>query len=394
MTKRKDYKRFLDDMLFIEWRLTQSDELEAHWQQYMADNPEDKKAIDVAIEKCKSIRLNDRELSEYQIRKLWERIETSIEKDIESERKKRKTTIIAILSAAASIAILVVSGLLIQSKEEILSEDSLSEIIVGEQLPDKSIQLFSGNKAVSFDSNTHIIVDENNNILIEGDEDKKEIVSASGEINRLFVPYGRRSTLTLSDGTRVWINSGTELEFPSKFAHNERRITVRGEIYVEVAENRSAPFWVQTAEFDVKVHGTKFNVFAYKNAPEKSVVLVAGKVEVAVSDMESVFLSPNDKLVVSSSGVSTSVVNPAEFISWKDNILLLNNVSIADILRRIGRYYNVSFDISESTQLSKRTATGRLFLSENIDDIMKSLSVLSSTTYTRKGNTIYITDKN
>ncbi|MDR0332863.1 MAG: FecR family protein [Dysgonamonadaceae bacterium] len=381
---KKDYKRFLNDALFIEWRLTQSEELGTYWQQYIKEHPEDIEAINIAIEKCKAIRLNDRKLTDYQKRKLW----NAIQKDI--ARVKRKT-LIPILSVAASIAILIVSGFFIFNKKETSVENTPTGVIVGEQLPSQSVQLFSGNSVLSFDADTHIIVDENNNILVAGEEQQN---FASGEINRLFVPYGKRSTLTLSDGTKVWINSGTELEFPSKFDHNERRIIVKGEIYIEVAENQSVPFWVQTSEFDVKVHGTKFNVFAYEGTPEKSVVLVAGKVEVEVDNATSKFLFPNDKLAVSASGISTSVVNPTEYISWKDNVLLLNNVSIADILRRLERYYNFSFDISENTELTTRTVTGKLLLSENIDDIMKSLSVLSSITYEREGNNIRITNKN
>jgi hypothetical protein len=380
---KKDYKRFLNDSLFIEWRLTQSEELGAYWQQYIKEHPENIEAINIAIEKCKAIRLNDRKLTDYQKRKLW----NAIQKDI--ARVKRKT-LIPILSVAASIVILIVSGFFIFNKKETSVENTPTGVIVGEQLPSQSVQLFSGNSVLSFDADTHIIVDENNNILVAGEEQQN---FASGEINRLFVPYGKRSTLTLSDGTKVWINSGTELEFPSKFEHNERRITVKGEIYIEVAQNESGPFWVQTSEFDVTGHGTKFNVFAYEGTPEQSVVLVAGKVEVEVDNATSKFLFPNDKLAISASGISTSVVNPAEYISWKDNILLLNNVSIADILRRLERYYNFSFDISENTELTTRTVTGKLLLSENIDDIMKSLSVLSSITYERIGNTIHITNK-
>ena len=386
--KKKKYKKFLDNTLFIEWQLTQSDELAVYWQQYVEEHPEEEEAITIAIEKCKLIRLNDKKLPEHQIKKLW----NTIERDV-SLAKRRRTTVISVLSVAASIALLIASVLFIQHrKETTFAQNIVDETIVGERLPDNSLQLFSGNNVIKFDTNVHLIVDENNIIIAESDESaEQKVIPVSEEMNRLFVPYGRRGTLTLSDGTKVWLNSGTKLEFPSTFASNERRITVKGEIYIEVAENKTAPFWVQTSGFDVKVLGTKFNVFAYEDSPEQSVVLVAGTVEVKIDNMASVFLSPNDKLAISSGEISKSVVNPANYISWREGILLLNNTSIAEVLRRIERYYNYSFTISENVELSKRSVSGRLFLSENIDDIMTSLSVLSSTTFRREGNNIYIT---
>ena len=386
--KKKEYNNFLDNTLFIEWQLTQSDELAEYWQQYVEKHPEEEEAINIAIEKCKSIRLNDKKLSEHQIKKLW----NTIERDVNLAKRRRKTTTISVLSAAASIALLIASVLFIQNrKETTFAQNIVDETIVGERLPDNSLQLFSGNNVVKFDTNVHLIVDKNNTIIAESDESvEKKIIPVSEEMNRLFVPYGRRGTLTLSDGTKVWLNSGTELEFPSTFASNERRITVNGEIYIEVAEDRTAPFWVHTARFDVKVLGTKFSLVAFENSPEQSIVLVDGRVEVQI-DNTSMILSSNNRLTISPDRICKSVVNPTNYISWRENILVLNNISIADILRRIERYYNYSFNISENVELSQKTISGRLFLSDNIDDIMASLSVLSSTTVRREGNNIYIT---
>lgn len=393
MNKRKDYKSFLNNIIFIEWRITQSEELTEYWKEYLHTHPEDEEAINTAIEKCKSIRLNDKKLSDIQISALWDTIVQDIEPVTNTLKISRRKRIALLLSMTACIAILVVSGFFIHDR--MTSQPYIAEAIVGEKLPDENIQLLSGNKVISLNSDTHLIVGKNNQILIEGDDQNTaESLSALGKVNKLLVPYGKRTTLTLSDGTKVWINSGTELEFPAQFSSVKREITVKGEIYIEVAENRSKPFIVHTSEFDVKVHGTKFNILAYGDSSEKSVVLVDGKVEVNMGRLEPIFLSPNEKLAINSGQMYKSDIDPMEYISWKDNILLLNRVAISDIIKKIERYYNFSFETSGNITLSKKTCTGKLVLSENVDDIMKALSVLSSTTYRREDNKIYITNKN
>ncbi|MBB4037864.1 ferric-dicitrate binding protein FerR (iron transport regulator) [Dysgonomonas hofstadii] len=394
MKEKKEYIYFLNNKNFIEWRIARSEELNEYWKEYLQNHPEDEEAINTAIEKCKSIRLNDRKLSDIQIEILWNRIVQDAESVTSLTKRKKRKKVTLYLSIAASIAILIVSGIFINNK--ITEQSNIVETIVGEKLPDEKIQLLSGNKVIALNSDTHLTVDKNNKIVIEGDEDKKEEkLSASGKMNKLLVPYGKRTTLTLSDGTKVWINSGSELDFPSQFGSDKREIKVKGEIYIEVAENKSSPFFVRTSEFDVKVHGTKFNVLAYGDSSEKSVVLVDGKVEVNTGDAAPVLLSPNEKLAVNSGQVHKSVIDPIEYISWKDNVLVLNSVTISEILKKIERYYNFSFETtSTDLALYKRTCTGKLLLSENIDDIMRALSVFSSTTYTREDNKIYITNKN
>ncbi len=392
MEEKKDYKSFLNDKTFIEWRITRSEELSKYWDEYLLNHPEYESAINTAIEKCKSIRLNDRKLSDIQIDMLWNTIVQDVDSKSNIKLSKRKKVALY-FSVAASIAIMIVSGILVHKK--ITAPADIVETIIGEKLPDQNIQLLSGNKIISLNSESHIIVDKNNKILIEGDEQKREEnLSDLNKINKLLVPYGKRTTLTLSDGTKVWVNSGTELDFPSKFESDKREIRVRGEIYIEVAENKSSPFFVHTSEFDVKVHGTKFNVLAYDDSSEKSVVLAEGKVEVNMKNATPTFLLPNEKLGLYSGKTYKSVVDPMEYISWKDNVLLLNRAAISDILKKIERYYNFSFETSASASLYKKTCTGKLLLSEDIDDIMRALSVLSSTTYRREGNKIYIMNKN
>jgi ferric-dicitrate binding protein FerR (iron transport regulator) len=210
-------------------------------------------------------------------------------------------------------------------------------------------------------------------------------------MNKLVVPYGKRSQLALSDGTSLWINSGSALEFPAVFSDGEpRSINLMGEIYIEVAADESRPFYVNTKDFQVKVYGTKFNVSAYHDADASSVVLVNGSVSVRNPAGNETFLSPNDKLTCLPERWDKQQVDVAEYISWKDGYMLLNRSPIVSVLKRMERYYNLSFNIADSLRLETITCTGKLYLSESLDEVMSAVSFLSSTTYSRKDGTIRI----
>ena len=92
-------------------------------------------------------------------------------------------------------------------------------------------------------------------------------------MNRIVVPYGKRSNITLADGSKVWLNSGTQLDFPTTFTGSTREINVNGEIYIEVKENKDIPFIVNTNNMSINVYGTSFNVTAYENNSPNSASL-------------------------------------------------------------------------------------------------------------------------
>jgi len=141
-----------------------------------------------------------------------------------------------------------------------------NEIIVGETLPEEEIILISAGKKINLAGNAHIGLTKDGKALVtDSSSSQKELLLARTELNRLMVPYGKRSNLTLSDGTEVWLNSGTELDFPSEFSGKTREISVNGEIFIEVAHNASVPFIVHVKDIDIRVQGTSFNISAYRN---------------------------------------------------------------------------------------------------------------------------------
>ncbi len=247
---------------------------------------------------------------------------------------------------------------------------------------------------INLAQNVQIGLTEDGNALVtDSTSSKKVLTLAKSELNRLVVPYGKRSKLILSDGTEVWLNSGTQLDFPSEFNGNTREIFIEGEIFIDVAHNAQVPFIVHAQDMDIRVQGTSFNISAYSDESSKTVVLVEGKVRIGRGSTHIAELLPNEKIDITENNFLKETVDVSEYISWRKGVLEFNSTPMSEILRKIGRYYNVQFDENTDVKLNELTCTGKLFLSNNLDSVMTSVSILSSTLYKRENNTIHIIKK-
>lgn len=252
-------------------------------------------------------------------------------------------------------------------------------------LHDKSELVCSADGGISVDC------DEWNIALSDeetGTAGKDEAGMVDNKMYTLVVPDGKRTSVRLADGSRLWINSGSEVEFPACFNGKERCIKVNGEIYIEVAHDADKPFRVRTAGFDVKVLGTKFGITAYRYSETANVVLAEGTVAVESPDNETISLSPSQLLTFSGGTFNIEKVDPYTYISWKDDLLYFNGTPISEVLQRLSHQYAVN--ISCSTSVAKERLYGKLVLEEHIEDVLDNLSVISSINYTVKDNKIIV----
>ena len=379
----------MDDDKFVEWRLFRTEEMEQFWTHYVEKYPESAEAMNEAIRKFKAVKLNDDGPSDATFDSLYQKI---VE---DAQRRRSPKRIVGIyLAAAASIALLITSSLIFfRNNNSPVSPDIAADTFVGKIMPSSEIRLISDEKTMVFAKDAEITVKSDGKITVVEHAGTSELILSANATNRLIVPPGKRSTLRLADGTKMWINSGTELEFPSMFVENTREITVNGEIYIEVANAKGKPFHVNTDRFKVVVLGTKFNISAYADDIEKTVVLTEGSVEVEMPGQETSMLEPNEMLAVNIDKYVKTEVNTSEYTSWKDGILVFNDTPISDVVKQIGRHYNVRFEDYAHNNLSSKTCTGKLFLSDSFDEVMLSLAALSSTIYYKKDNMIYLKDK-
>ena len=193
------------------------------------------------------------------------------------------------------------------------------------------------------------------------------------EYNQLIVPKGKRITLTLSDRTKVWVNSGTRIVYPQHFKKNIREIFVDGEVFLEVAKNERCPFVVKTnAGFDVKVLGTSFNLCTYNTLRHATVVLAEGSIEVKDAWNKKSVLKPNELITISNNQLGcVQTVNACNYYSWTRGVLNLRAQSLIEVLNRLSIYFGASMEIDSSLENLK--ISGDLALKESLDNILAGL---------------------
>jgi ferric-dicitrate binding protein FerR (iron transport regulator) len=314
--------KWLHNDSFLRWRFFQTEKDRLFWENFIRENPETEREIDEAINVLKSVRLNDFRLSMKDRLQMYEQIRKHIEKN---RRYKRIRLCLAVSAAAACLALSVyLSGLPFFRSQPVTENRTASVTADTAFVNEKDIRLLTAdNQLMSFDVDADIQYDAKGSVVVSAGN--RQVVSREMEteeirLNRLTVPYGKHSSLTLEDGTKVWVNSGTTLEFPTIFRPDKREIHVEGEIYIEVAKKTDQPFYVNTARLSVEVSGTRFNVSAYTEDSEHSVVLVEGSVEVNVGG-EKIHLIPDQMLSVIENHFDRKKVNVYDYISWKDDVL-------------------------------------------------------------------------
>lgn len=370
------YSDFLENREFIQWRLERTTQQDDYWSSFIKENPSLVEEFEKAISIFEKLRINEHDFTDTDL--LYQKIQLCI-----SNHRKKKYRIVNYLSVAA-VALLLIVGTFLINKES-MPTTATNEQIIGETHPSEDVLLFVGGDVITLNENSEVEQVDGQMTYTDSTNTKRIIKTDDVQMNKLIVPNGKRSSLILADGSKVWINSGTELEFPSKFNNDTRDIYVNGEIYIDVHQSAKQPFIVHTATFDVEVFGTSFNVSAYEDDDESSVVLVEGSVQLN-SLGNSVKMRPNEMAKFSTSGFSKQEIDVSLYTSWIKGVFIFDSTPIAEVLKKVGRYYNISF--SEIQNIPNKKITGKLHLSEDIDDVLSSISILTSSEYKRENNII------
>lgn len=297
----------------------------------------------------------------------------SIRKKIENRRRQRRVRLYLSVSAVACIALLVVFIKPFFPEKTASWEDSLL-CATDSPVNEKDIQLIlTNNRIITFDKDADIRYDDEKVIIVETGDRQLKTAKVAKEVlalNTLIVPKGKRSSLTLADGSKLWVNSGSTLKFPSQFNTSKREIWVDGEIYIDVAQDKNHPFYVNTSKLVIDVVGTQFNVSAYSEEPEHTVVLVKGRVNVN-TDAGETRLLPNQLLSVSLSNSTVREIDVNNYISWKDGYLQFDSEPLSAVLKRISRHYDVTIVCDENSSALK--CNGKLILFDKVEDVFQTI---------------------
>lgn len=240
---------------------------------------------------------------------------------------------------------------------------------------------------VAFDNNDRVLKIKEQDSLADG---------ATKEIgyNTINVPYGGTYTVELCDGTKVYLNSGTTLEFPSRFDGKVRSVILKGEAYFDVARNVSKPFVVEVDEMKVKVLGTSFNVKSYVDEPGVYTTLVEGSVAILRDGQPEKKIKPGEQAYYNK-GVGTlsiAEVDVNEFTSWKDGLFYFKDIALEEILRIVSRWYDL--EVFYMNQGAKSVIySGKLPMYSSVEDVLRSSRYPENVRFELKGRTLTVFDK-
>jgi hypothetical protein len=388
-----DIQDFLEDDNFINWVLGAAPEDDEFWKNFESENPGKTESINKSKIILKSLLSMETSLPSGDIDKLWERIHNST---ISRRKNQRK---IGYWIVAASTLVAVVGSLffvyLKQGNQKEINYDAIKSVASASN--EIKLVLSDSSEMKIAQSDAELKYDSNGNLLFNSKKIEEGITNeTSGKpaFNQLIVPRGKRSSILFSDGTKLWINSGSRAIYPVVFDHKKREIFIEGEAFLEVSHDPARPFIVKTEAMDIKVLGTSFNINAYPEDETASIVLVKGSVEAAVYKQKKVLLTPNQMISYSkeTNKVSLQKVDVFEHISWKEGWMLINSENLESIIEKLSRYYDR--DIKFLDEKAKTfQISGKLDLKDSIDQVLRIISSTAPVKAEIKENLIVISIK-
>lgn len=210
----------------------------------------------------------------------------------------------------------------------------------------------------------------------------------------IYVPAGQRVEVTLADSTQVWLNAKTTFTFPNNFSGENRSVTLDGEGYFNVTHNKNKPFIVKTAQYNIEVLGTEFNVHAYKEQQtvfETSLLKGSVRIE-SVNHKENIILQPNKRASVVDGQLKTSPIMQYDYFLWKEGLICFDDNTIKELFNKLQLYFDVRIIVQNTSILNQRY-TGKFRVRDGVEHVLKTLQLRTKFNYEKrneKENTIII----
>ena len=313
---------------------------------------------------------------------------------------KKKRNLTPYYGVAASIAVLLIVTLFffIREDKQVVSE----KLVVSEIKPiqSKAMLVLSTGEQIQLTKSTQKIQEQDGSVLkidsVMGVQyDSLSTKRAEKPIyNKIVVPRGGEYFVTLSEGTKVWLDADSELEYPVFFSGDFREVKLKGNAYFCVTKKNDKPFVVRAGEFSLKVYGTEFNVNAY-DLQNIETVLVNGSIgfKANISTPERM-MAPNE-LAVSDSRTGQSEIHQVDiypYIAWKNQNIVFVNERLESIMEKMARWYDVTvFFQDESLKDLRFDCNMRRYT--DIRDLFFFLEKTSNARFALNGRTVVISKK-
>ncbi len=398
MDKYKDYSAidFLEDSNFLRWLNEPTQEDHDFWNEYLKKHPSQRAKIKEATLLFNLFHSRENKLALPEQYELWKAIQAG-------SQTSGKEVFLRILKYAAILVLVFFSGAVsyyIYQNSVGQNQYQLAEInpaVNGEAM----VILADGSK-VSLDKQMSEISYSTNGrqLIVNNDTITQKAETMKESMNKVIVSYGKKSMVLLSDGTKVWLNAGSQLVYPAVFLKDTREVALVGEAFFDVVKNPQKPFVVKAADVSVQVLGTRFDISAYPEDKVIQTVLEEGKINLKYSG-GGIFkrdyvveMVPNQMVEFDkvSREANSSTVIVSKFVSWKDGMLEFEKVNLYKALKQVERFYNIKI-LLEDQSIGSYKLSGKLDLKDEPEEVLNVIKLTVPIDWQRKSNGDFIVIK-
>lgn len=359
----------------------EASEMETHELLDYIDDPLNAQQVKEVLEDVLNQETEEHALSDYRQRLILDHIF-----DHQSlPEKKFKHPVLRWVKLAAAILLFILPGIYFLKTNQ-PKPVALTAIVKPKQIDVQP----GGNKAILIlGDGSKIVLDSAQNGVLAQQGNTKIVKLANGRItynktttsvaaplyNTMTTPRGGKYDLQLSDGTKVWLNSSSSISYPITFSGSDRKVSITGEAYFEVAKNKKMPFKINVnGQEEVQVLGTHFNIMAYSDEATVKTTLLEGSVKIIKNKLTGM-LKPGQQAQLSTDG-KLSIINNADInavMAWKNGQTLFVNEDIKTIMRRVSRWYDI--DVEYQGDVPPRLFTGGISRESNLSILLKVLEL-------------------
>lgn len=390
-------QRLIENPLYFKWIFHPSPEINAYWEQYLEMHPEEASQIIQLKRQIElHIRYEDKKLTDLEKRMLAKKIVMTLE---QSGRKKRwfRHTYQLMRYAAVGLLFFLIGGSLVYMYLEGRQPRMVFEnTAMPAQVQDPVLIVGAGDQIALNRGESQLEYSEKGEITLNKEQTiKHESKEKLPEMNTLVIPYGSRSVITLADGSRVWLNAGSRLIYPSRFVDKTREVFLSGEAFFDVANNEKQPFVVKTVDLKVQVFGTRFNVSAYPEDYSVQTVLVEGSVSIKRTDAgifeKPVTLASGQLGYFNKKTSETQIykVDVTEYTLWTEGLFSFSNTDLNRIIKKLERYYSIRFQFDDPFKGTIQI-TGKLDVTKGHEEVFEYLSKLTGLEFLQINERHYI----
>ena len=295
------------------------------------------------------------------------------------------------LSAAAATFLIVGSVIYFSKDDSLEKQAAVANLQPGKN---KAVLTLANGSHITLDGAKNGDLAKQGGVQIVKTKDGQVVYTAdnqttsAGEENSIETPNGGQYMVILPDHSKVWLNAGSSLKYPVSFDQSKNRLVkLTGEAYFEVAKDKTHPFIVKTAQQEVEVLGTHFNINSYSDEPATLTTLLEGSVKVSTNATYKI-IKPGEQAALSAGSFKIGTANIEETLAWKNGYFRFNDEKIESVMRKIARWYDVQVEFKGD--LSTEEYNGKISRFKNIAEVLEMLGETNTVHFKIEGRRILV----